>query len=76
MGTATSDEMTQAYDPFDDRAVFEYKYSFIPRRCYTTGQWVWGVAMRGRRIIGGPGDPVVEDRWYHHHEAIIKMLKG
>jgi hypothetical protein len=76
MGTATSDEMTQAYDPFDDRAVFEYKYSFIPRRCYTTGQWVWGVAMRGRRIIGGPGDPVVEDRWYHRHEAIIKMLKG
>jgi hypothetical protein len=66
----------QSYDPFDDRAVFEYKYSFIPRRCYTTGQWVWGVAMRGRRIIGGPGDPVVEDRWYHRHEAIIKMLKG
>jgi len=76
MGTATSDEMTQAYDPFDDRAVFEYKYSFIPRRCYTTGQWVWGVAMRGLLIIGGPGDPVVEDRWYHRHEAIIKMLKG
>jgi hypothetical protein len=32
--------------------------------------------MRGRRIIGGPGDPVVEDRWYHRDEAIIKMLKG
>jgi hypothetical protein len=66
----------QSYDPFDDRAVFEYKYSFIPRRCYTTGQWVWGVAMRGRRYIHGPGEPVVEERWYHRHEAIIKMLKG
>ena len=66
----------QSYDPFDDRAVFEYKYSFIPRLCYTTGRWVWGVAMRGRRTIHGPGDPLIEDRWYHRDEAIIKMLKG
>jgi hypothetical protein len=52
------------------------KYSFIPRLCYTTGRWVWGVAMRGRGTIHGPGDPLIEDRWYHRDEAIIKMLKG
>jgi hypothetical protein len=76
MGISTSDEMTQSYDPFNDRARFEYKYSIIPRRCYTTNRWIWGLSMRGRRIIMGPGDPVIMDRWYHRNEAIIKMLKG
>lgn len=74
MGAGYSE--VQAYDHFDDRARFEYKYSFIPRRCHTTKRLVWGLAVRGRRIITGPGLPEVEDRWYHRHEAIIKMLKG
>jgi hypothetical protein len=76
MGVATSDETPPSYDPFDDRAVFKYKYSFIPRRCYTTNRWIWGLSMRGRRVITGPGDPLIQDRWYHRDEAIIKMLKG
>jgi hypothetical protein len=74
MGTNYSE--IQAYDPFDDRAVFKYKYSFIPRRCHTTNRWIWGLSMRGRRVITGPGDPLIQDRWYHRDEAIIKMLKG
>lgn len=75
VGAGYSDEV-QSYDPFDDRAVFEYRYSLIPRRCYTTNRVVWGLAMRALRIIGGPGDPVIEVRWYHRDEAILKMLKG
>ena len=75
VGAGYSDEV-QSYDPFGDRAVFEYRYSLIPRRCYTTNRVVWGLAMRARRIITGPGDPVIEDRWYHRDEAILKMLKG
>jgi hypothetical protein len=63
-------------DYFNSRADFYYKYSLIPRRCYNTNRWIWGVAVRGRRVITGPGDPVIEDRWYHRHEAIIMMLKG
>jgi hypothetical protein len=67
----------QTYDPFDDRATFEYVYCVWPRRCYTTGQWLFmELAMRGRRVITGPGEPVIEDRWFHRNEAIIKMLKG
>ena len=66
----------QAYDPFADRAVFEYAHSWIPRRCYNTGRWLWGIAVRGRRVITGPGEPVIEDRWYHRHEALIMMLKA
>lgn len=64
------------YDTFNDRANFYYKYSLIPRRCYNTNRWIWGVAVRGRRVIIGPGEPVIQDRWYHRHEAIIMMLKG
>lgn len=70
------------YDPktwdgyFLQRASFEARTSWIPRRCYNTQRWIWGRAVRGRRIITGPGDPVIEDRWYHHHEATIMMLKG
>lgn len=72
MGSWTN---VQMYDAFDDRATFDYKTSFIPRRCYKTKRWLWGLAVRGRRIITGPGDPIIEDRWYHRHEAIIMMLK-
>lgn len=63
-------------DLFDKRVVFEYKTSFIPRRCYNTGRRVWGVAVRGRSTWSGPGEPVVEERWYHRHEAVIIMIKG
>jgi len=71
------DPQVSAYDEFDDKAKFEYVYSVWPRRCHTTGQWLFmTVAMRGRRVITGPGEPVIEDRWYHRNEAIIKMLKG
>lgn len=61
---------------FNSRADFHYKYSFVPRRCYNTQRWIWGVAVRGRRVITGPGDSIIEDRWYHKHEAVIMMLKG
>ncbi len=66
----------QAYDPFSDQARFEYRYSIIPRRCYETGRLVWGLAVRGRRVITGPGEPIYEDRWYHRNEAVLMMLKG
>ena len=65
------------YDGFMNRAQFEYKYSLWPRRCYNTGRWLWlETAMRGRAIWTGPGEPVVDDRWYDSNEALIMMIKG
>ena len=76
MGVSTSDDV-QSYDHFNDRAEFEYKYSFIPRRCYNTQQLVWGLAVRGRwRVRAGDNVFVNDDRWYHRHEAVIMMLRG
>jgi len=70
------DDTPRSYDYFNDRATFQYCTSVLPRRCYNTGRLVWGVAVRGRRVITGPGEPVIEDRWYHRHEAVLMMLKG
>ena len=70
-GVAAEDEN----DRFLSRAVFEYCTSVIPRRCYNTRRWIWGRSMRGRRIITGPGEPIVEDRWYHKNEALIMLIK-
>lgn len=69
-------EEPQTYDNFNDRASFRRAYSIWPRRCYNTKRWIWGLAMRGRSIITGPGEPLVIDRWYHRHEAVIMTLKG
>lgn len=61
---------------FYDRARFEYKYSLWPRRCHNTKRWLWfTLAMRGRAVWHGPGEPAVEDRWYHRNEALVIMLK-
>lgn len=71
------DDGPQSYDPFNDYACFEYKYSLKPRRCYNTGQQVWGLAVRGRRSYRYADNNFAhEDRWYHRNEAIIMMLKG
>lgn len=66
-------------DRFNDGANFEYQYCFWPRRCYTSGRWLWmETAVRGRREYWGPAGerPVVEDRWYDSKESLIMMIKG
>ncbi len=61
---------------FLERARFEYQYCLWPRRCYNTGRGLWlTTAVRGRAIWTGPGEPVVEDRWYHRDEGLFMMIK-
>ena len=60
---------------FLERACFEYQYCLWPRRCYNTDRWLWlKTAVRGRAIWTGPGEPVVEDRWYDINESLIMMI--
>jgi hypothetical protein len=69
--------MSVNYDGFNERASFKYRYCVWPRRCYNTKQWIWlETAMRGRAVWTGPGDHLIEDRWYHRHEALVMMIKG
>ena len=69
-------DQIEAYDPFIDRAKFEYRYCIKPRRCYATGRWLLlETAVRGRAIWTGPGEPAIEDRWYDSNEALVMMIK-
>lgn len=59
-----------------DRAHFSYKYSLWPRRCYNTRRWLWfTLAVRARAVWTGPGEPMVEDRWFHRNEGLLIMIK-
>jgi len=52
-------------------------WSLWPRSCTVSKRLLWFTqAYRARRIITGPGEPVVEDRWYSTEEFLILKLKG
>ena len=53
----------------------EYAWSVWPRRCYRSERRVWGRAVRAQAVWTGPGEPIVETRWFHSDEAVIMMLK-
>jgi len=66
----------EPHDPFYDRAVYKYKWCWIPRRCYDTKKILWLTwAVRGRATWTGPGDPVIETRWYDRNRAILMFMK-
>lgn len=70
-----SDEAS--YDPFWYRATAELKVSYFPRKCYFSKKLLFMTqAYKLTRIITGPGEPVVEDRWLSKEEFIVQKLKG
>lgn len=62
-------------DDFERRAQFEYCWSLWPRRCYRSERRVWGRAVRVQAVWTGPGEPIVETRWLHRHEACFMLIK-
>ena len=64
------------YDPFYDRAVYKYKWCLWPRRCYASNRRLWLTwAVRGRATYTGPGEPVIEERWYNRDTALLMFMK-
>lgn len=48
-----------------------------PQRCCITNKWLWiRPAVLVRRIITGPGDPVVIDHWVAPWAYTLQTLKG
>ena len=48
-----------------------------PKRCTVTKKWLWiKPAMLVRRVITGPGTPVVIDHWIEPKAYTIQTLKG
>jgi hypothetical protein len=53
------------------------QFSFLPRRCFYTGKYLWFKrAYCGTAIVTGPGEPVFEDRWCDSKEYLFLKIKG
>lgn len=69
-------DQTNLNDYWTERARFEYKYCLWPRRCYKSKRLIWfTLAMRGRAVWTGPGEPAIEDRWYHRDEGLMIIIR-
>lgn len=66
------------YDGFNRHCIdTRLKFVFLPKRCHVSGKLLWlELAYRKTAMWTGPGDPIVEHRWYDRHEYIIEQLKG
>lgn len=68
----------QTYDPFKNRCIgTEYKFVWIPEKCYITGKKLWFKnAYKQTAMWTGSGDPMFEYRWYDRDEFLIARIKG
>jgi hypothetical protein len=65
-------------ETFNRRCIgWNLKFSFLPRRCFYTGKYLWfKLAYKGTAMITGPDTPVYEDRWCDRHEYLFLKIKG
>ena len=65
------------YDPFWNRAIWQYKFAIFPEQCNISKKTIWfKYAYKGTRIITGPGEPVFEYRWLTKEEFVVSRLRG
>ena len=68
--------MDEEYDIFNSRAKFKLVYCLWPRRCEFTGKRLWLThAMKGTAMWTGPGEPVLEHRYYDEIEYLIRKCR-
>ena len=65
-------------DPFKQKRIgVELKFVWIPKTCYVSGKLIWlEYAYKETALWTGPGEPLLEYRWYTKHEYIIARLRG
>ena len=69
------DKMSE--NEFLDRAEIKLMWSWWPRRCAITNEWLcFDLAYRATRVWTGPGEPIEEHRWYNRYEFLMMRLKG
>jgi hypothetical protein len=62
---------------FWNRAQWDLKFAWRPKRCEFSGQWIWfKLAYRGTAVYTGPGQAVYEYRWTTREEYLVAKLKG
>ena len=66
----------EQYELFNQRAEFKQVYCVWPRRCHITGRRLWLThAYKGTAVWTGPGENVVEVRYYDKIDYLIRKLK-
>jgi hypothetical protein len=61
---------------FEDRAGWQLKFAFFPKKCNLTGKTIWlETAYKGTASWHGPGEPVYETRWHDKIEHLVWQLK-
>jgi hypothetical protein len=72
------DSMESTDQEFYNRAVWQSKLIYWPRRCNLSQRWIWPLsqAYRGTAIWTGPGTPIVEVLWHNGVEHLVWLLKG
>ena len=74
MNETYAEEPDESY--FLRRATMSLQWSWAPRRCFVSKKWLFFcLAYRATRIITGPGESVIEDRWYSKPEGIMQLIK-
>ena len=74
MSYRSSDEMNMS--TWLDEATVDLKFCIWPRRCYSSGRWMFfEQAYKTTRMWTGPGEPVYEHRWYSPHEYLIWRIR-
>ena len=72
-----SKDRVDGWDHFDRVSTTNLKFTFLPRRCYISGKYIWlKHAYRKTATYTGPGEPVHEHRWYDKKEFLVARLKG
>jgi hypothetical protein len=63
---------------FYNRAVWQLKFVWWPKRCSLSNRWIWPLshAYKGTAIWQGPGPDAVEVVWHDDVEHLVWLLKG
>lgn len=59
------------------RSTISLSRPWWPQRCALTNKWLWiKPAMLVRRLLTGPGEPVVIDHWFEPKAYTLQSIKG
>lgn len=62
---------------FYKKAEWEYVFSWLPHKCEISNKLLWFTrAYRGMAVYTGPGEPVIEYKWFDKDQFMIARLKG
>lgn len=60
---------------YDSRIYWQYKFSWIPRRCDLTLKLIWlKYGYHGQKLLCGPGEPVMLEYWHDKYEHLVWTL--